>query len=335
MNATDFDPGPASSIHETEQMQAYVVKLRADGSLAWVRTFIGVSEDGYTYGTDVALDANGAIYATGVFGGSVDFDPVGAGGELTTEPSSDFPANRSEKMYLVKLAAGGTFEWVRTHTGGGSSFGSGVSVSGERVWLGGSVGGSCRFDASVPETPSNTAATFISSSSASGAFGGYGLINNNVNGGRVASTASSVYLTSWLDREADLDPSSGTDQRTLPLSGPVAVKLDRDGAFVWSQTFSRFAGYAVDTAVTGLDGLLLPAAGPWLDFSSSSDSQRGVVFLVNADSSPGFTLDLGAEALPRSVALGSGLLAVAGQLETPLAAYGPPSFFVARYAYAN
>jgi len=58
--------------------------------------------------TDVTTDSQGAVYATGSYRGTVDFDP---GSAEVVRTSTDYPSS-----YVFKLGPGGVFQWVITPT---------------------------------------------------------------------------------------------------------------------------------------------------------------------------------------------------------------------------
>ena len=70
----DFDPG-TSTVNFTSAggYDAYVVKLDATGRYVWAKQQGGTGLD---RGLTVAVDAEGSVYTTGEFAGTVDFDPT-------------------------------------------------------------------------------------------------------------------------------------------------------------------------------------------------------------------------------------------------------------------
>src|SRR6185503_2632765 len=58
--------------------------------------------------SDVTTDSQGAVYATGGYAGTVDFDP---GSTEVLRTATDYPSS-----YVVKLSAAGAFQWVITPT---------------------------------------------------------------------------------------------------------------------------------------------------------------------------------------------------------------------------
>jgi hypothetical protein len=98
----DFDPGPGV-IERTSAGSAdtFVVRFTMDGDAVSVITFGGSSADSVL---GAAVDSDGAVYACGIFRGTVDFDP-GSGLESRTSAGND-------DAYLAKFNDDGSLGWV-------------------------------------------------------------------------------------------------------------------------------------------------------------------------------------------------------------------------------
>jgi len=111
----DFDPSSGTSnLTTSNNFGGYVLKLDQAGNFIWVQGILGTDNSSYAYVDRVATDANDNIFAVGLFGGTVDFDP-GAGTHTVT--SSGTSAN----LFILKLDASGNFQWVVTREGGDMS----------------------------------------------------------------------------------------------------------------------------------------------------------------------------------------------------------------------
>jgi hypothetical protein len=97
-----------------DNTDAFLVKYRSDGTVAWVRRMGGPDYD-YAYG--VAVDAGGAIYVTGSFGGVADF---GSGTSLTSAGGSD--------IFVAKYRPDGSAEWARRAGGDGADRGAAIAA---------------------------------------------------------------------------------------------------------------------------------------------------------------------------------------------------------------
>jgi len=101
----DFDPGPTSEIRSGVS-NVYVSKLGPDGSHLWTHTLGG---DAYDAGKNVAVDSDGNVFATGVFRGTVDFDPSSGGRDEHTV------VGWVENIFVSKYYPDGSYAWTRTY----------------------------------------------------------------------------------------------------------------------------------------------------------------------------------------------------------------------------
>jgi uncharacterized delta-60 repeat protein len=108
---TSFDP--------FGQLQLFLVKHAADGTIAWQRTWEGPDQFGNDEGTDVAVAADGSVYVTGSTQG-----------------------NRGDAL-LLKFSADGSLLWQRRWDSGATEGGDAVAVAGDgSVYV---VGGTTSF----------------------------------------------------------------------------------------------------------------------------------------------------------------------------------------------
>ncbi len=95
----DFDPGTGeSNLQALGVYDLFVMKLTTSGDLAWAHRF---GDDGYDEAEDLVVDANGNVYVSGPFDGTVDFDP---GPEVSTLTAGPFSST-----VLLKLTSAGAF----------------------------------------------------------------------------------------------------------------------------------------------------------------------------------------------------------------------------------
>ncbi|MBX7256763.1 MAG: SBBP repeat-containing protein [Candidatus Hydrogenedentes bacterium] len=94
----DFDPGlGAYNLTATGHANVFLSKLTSSGSFGWAKQFggSGTSTGAYAH-YSAALNLDGYIYTTGVFNGTVDFDPGPGTANLTAEGG--------EAVFVTKLA---------------------------------------------------------------------------------------------------------------------------------------------------------------------------------------------------------------------------------------
>ncbi|CAA6824690.1 MAG: Unknown protein [uncultured Aureispira sp.] len=101
-DSIDLDPSALTDMHYCRGYRdIYIQKLDPNGNLLWGTTYGGIASD---EGYGLAVDKHGAIYSTGFFSDTVDFDPSPATQLLISNGSSD--------TYLQKIDANGNLIWV-------------------------------------------------------------------------------------------------------------------------------------------------------------------------------------------------------------------------------
>ncbi len=99
-STTDMDPGPGvANLAGSGFEPSFVAKITGEGAYQWAYLFAGFINKG----NSVAFDAQGGLYATGVFGGTMDMDPGPGVTNLTAASGLD--------GYVVKYTDVGTLGW--------------------------------------------------------------------------------------------------------------------------------------------------------------------------------------------------------------------------------
>ncbi|MCP3958308.1 MAG: hypothetical protein GY719_10695, partial [bacterium] len=136
----DFDPGPGTfNLTSAGSSEIFFQKLDAGGNLLWVGTAVNAASSPFDSGIEIAVDASGNALATGVFNGTVDFDP-GSGTANLTSLGDD-------EIFLLGLGSGGNLGWAfrEGSTGGDAGRGMAVGPAGA-IWVSGSFEGTVDFD---------------------------------------------------------------------------------------------------------------------------------------------------------------------------------------------
>jgi len=103
-NTVDFDPGPGiNNLISNGKQDIFVTKFDKDGNFIWAKQMGAESID---IGASLELDNFGNVYTTGLFGGSVDFDP-GFGTYYLSSPGTFFNA------FISKLDNNGNFIFAK------------------------------------------------------------------------------------------------------------------------------------------------------------------------------------------------------------------------------
>ena len=237
----DFDPGPGefnlTSAGGTDAFDIFVVKLDSEGKLVWAKSVGGPNDD---RGFDIALDGVGNVHITGLFEGTVDFDPGLGEFNLTSAGDAD--------IFVSKLNNAGDFVWTKSV--GGTEFDEGLRIAVDGA---GSVYTTGRFQATTDFDPgpgefiltsAGDADIFVSKLDNAGNFGwawSTGSIGMDEGLGIAVDGTDNVFVTALL-RDA-VDNASDADI--------FVSKFNSEGNLTWarwmgSSGFDKGFGLALD-----------------------------------------------------------------------------------------
>lgn len=122
----DFDPGTGvanlmSTSGPMVNSDVFVLKLDNQGNFLWAKSFGGPKDD---WGHNVATDFSNDVYLTGVYQGTVDFDPASGVTSCTSQGSWD--------TYVSKFANNGNFLGVKVFGNSKLDLNTSMSVSKDR-----------------------------------------------------------------------------------------------------------------------------------------------------------------------------------------------------------
>ncbi len=296
----DLDPGTGIDMHQTTNSikDALAVKLAADGSLVWGKTFPGWNHSPSAEGVGVAVDAADAVYMAGSFTGDVDFDP---GPDMVLGTGASTPSTM-----VVKLTAAGDFSWLETVGNGGCAANlSSVAVGTDgSVWgVGWAVlGGNCVLP-SQPIPSAGYAALIVSYSAAGVARGLWTLEGPFVDGtlSVAAGPNASVYIGGSANGTVDLDPGPGEARRWMGgFIGGFIMNLGSDARFNWA---AALPGETITSVAATVDGGVLGAGS----------TNPGFVTKLNGDGTSGWSFAIGQIGItPMALAARGSRFAVAG-----------------------
>ena len=211
--AVDFDPGPGEDIQSGDNgANAFLSKFDGSGNFLWARTW-GTTTGGLGFGREVDVNGSGESFVTGIWGGTLDFDP----GE-----GEDFHSSDEWAMFLTGFDSEGNHKWARTWGGGNNSAGWGVALhdSGNIYVTGPFSGSNIDFDPGPGEDLHSSTGqwftdVFLSKFTGDGDFlwartwggpdgydFGYGVAVNN---------SQTAYVTGYYSGPCDFDPGPGED----------------------------------------------------------------------------------------------------------------------------
>jgi hypothetical protein len=221
----DFDPGPGVDERTSAgQDDFYVMRLRPDLSVDWVRTIGGSSSDS----PRAVAAKGGAIYVVGSIYGPVDLDPG---------PGEDIHA--SEGLYsafVQKLGIDGSYEWGRswgaadsTLTGLHVAAAQAIAIAEDgRIVVGGSFQGTVDLD------PSAAVDAHVSA----GAYDGFAVALDAQGDRRWVRTVAgpdfdAISAVAWSDAIALAGSFGSTARFVGPDGSRTATAKGVDDVFLW------------------------------------------------------------------------------------------------------
>lgn len=229
----DFNPGTGVyNLTYVSYNDIFISKLDASGNFVWAKKIGGVS---YDSGYSIALDTSGNVYTTGIFSGTVDFDP-GAG-------TFNLNSNGDNDVFISKLDGAGNFIWAKKI--GGSSNDEGNSVKVDifgNAYITGDFNGTVDFNPGTGVFNLNSTGTgdaFILKLDVLGNF----LWAKNMGGtlftwGRSIDINSlgNVFTIGCFYETVDFNPDAGILNLTSAGSTDIFIsKLSTSGSLMWAK----------------------------------------------------------------------------------------------------
>lgn len=249
MTTCDFDPDTSVynvSIVGTDVFSSdlFICKLDSSGKFVWAK---GIGGNGNDRANSIDIDnSSGAVYTTGGFQGSADFDP-GTGVYKLSAGGGDVA------LFLLKLDLNGNYIWAKHVPSVSINEGQGIKIDAKgNVYTTGDFKGLCDFDPGTAVFNLNATGgsdIFILKLNQSGdfvwakAFNGKGLIDQGKS--IYVDSAENVYTTGMFSDTVDFDPGSGTYNLATVVTVSIGIgsyisKLDALGNFVWAEKLDDY-----------------------------------------------------------------------------------------------
>ncbi len=203
-------------------------------NFGWARSIGGVNDD---RAYSISADANGNIYTTGHFEGTVDFDPGPETVNLTSVGNKD--------IFIMKLTPAGHFLWAKAI--GGTNNDRGFSMAIDDVgnaFITGTFMGTADFDPGIGTTNLTSVGNddvYVLKMDTDGNFlwaKSFGGTANDLPRAISTDTFGNVYVTGNFRSNVDFDPGVETTNLTSLGTDDIFIqKLDTDGNFIWAKSF--------------------------------------------------------------------------------------------------
>ena len=234
----DFDPDSGiDTLTSNGGYDIFLQKLDSNGNLIWAKSMGGNSND---IGHSITIDKSGNIYTTGIFQGTVDFDP-GPGINLITSAGA-------EDFFIHKLDANGNLIWIKT-IGGGSTDGARCIRTDKynNVYTIGYFRGGVDFDPDTGSTVLTSAGLkdiFIQKLDSNGNLQWARNVGGSlIDEGRSISIDNhgNVYGTGYFQGVSDFDPDSIGMTNISSQGGKdiFILKLNANGNLIWVKTIGN------------------------------------------------------------------------------------------------
>ena len=234
----DFDPGPGVFNLNTFSTgsDVFVSKLDNNGNFIWAKR-LGGNGNFYSEGHCVQVDQSGNVYTTGIFNGTLDFDPGPSTFSITSFGLED--------MFVSKLDVNGDFVWAKRVGGTSYDYGQSLVIDNSgNTFVTGTFASTADFDpgpAVYNVTAFGSADIFVLKLDPSGNFAwvkqiGGALDENSYS--IVLDPSGNIYTTGYFRSTTDFDP--GPANYSLTPNGNIDIflsKLDNTGNFLWAKAF--------------------------------------------------------------------------------------------------
>ncbi|WP_343606772.1 SBBP repeat-containing protein [Fluviicola sp.] len=133
----DLDPSSgAGNFNGAGFNDLFISKMDASGNYVWGKAMGSIGDD---QGLSIAVDNSGALYVTGYYAETVDFDPNAGTSYLTSQGLSE--------VYVCKYTSAGNVVWAKSIGGVGEDRGKGIYAnSSGNVYATGTFQGTVDFD---------------------------------------------------------------------------------------------------------------------------------------------------------------------------------------------
>lgn len=261
VSTVDFDPGAGvfnlTSSHPNIS-DIFVSKTDSAGNFVWAKAFGGQALD---VGRSIAFDPSGtgAIYFSGNFVGTSDFDPSAVVFNLT----SSTPIYSD--VFICKLDTAGNFIWAKGMGGSEDdiSYSMSVDPSGSgNIYCSGNFRGLADFDPDAGVfnlTAIGNTDIFVAKYNSSGnliwakEIGGNGY-DQSIFIAR-GQSGTDIITTGYFSGMVDFDPGAGSSNLTSVGGDDIFIsKLDSAGNFVWAKNFGGTAGDYGTSVTTDVAG---------------------------------------------------------------------------------
>lgn len=267
----DFDPGAGvQNLTGGTNGDGFILRLTEDGNFISVRQFTtGASSQVLI--RDIATDHAGNLILAMNFSGTADFDPGPAILNLTSSGSD---------MVICKFSPNGLLSWAKSIANPSTTWPNAIIIDQQdNIVYGGYFNGAMDFDPGAGVfnlTSAGGADAFVAKLTPQGDFIWAKQFTNTGLGAiysLVFDAGDNIYAGGFFEgNNIDLDPGAGTSLvSSYGDRDAFAVKLTKEGDFVWANRFGGTAADQTDAIAVGTDGKVYLG----LTFNGTADIDPG------------------------------------------------------------
>jgi len=267
----DFDPGPGVD-WRWGVGDIFISKLGPDGTQQWTHTIGGPAYDAAEH---VTVDSQDNIYVTGIFRGTVDFDPSDGQDEHGVVGYPD--------IFVTKFHGDGSYAWTRTYNASYRASDDMLTVAHDGgCILTGMFDGTVDFDPTegVDERtvtpgpdPYEETDIFLTKINSDGSYAWtYTLGGPNLDAGRAVAVSEdgAVFLAAEYRETVDFDPGPSVDLHVADaVSDGSVTKMQPDLSYGWTRTVNGSQNELVQHLEADQQGALYVVGrftAPYVDF---------------------------------------------------------------------
>ena len=228
----DFDPGPGVfNLTSVNAEDIFLTKYDSTGKLVWAKS---MGDFRYQAGYAIALDTAKNIYITGIFFGTLDFDP---GPGVTSLSSAG-----NEDIFICKFDNNGNFNWAKKIGGLSNDFCNAIALDKfGNIYLNGYFDGTSDFDPgtgvfNMSSTGGNATDIYVCKLDRNGDFQWARQIGGTLSDAAYSISVdnlNNVYSTGFFFGTVDFDPGSGVlNLASNGFGDGFILKLSSDGSFI-------------------------------------------------------------------------------------------------------
>jgi hypothetical protein len=290
----DFDPGNDTFyITSVGNKDVFIHKMDKDGNFIWARAFGGTANQN---GLSMKLDTIGNIYLTGVFFGTVDFDPNINVYNITSNGSSD--------IFIQKLDSSGNLIWVKTIGGSSIELSNSIAIDlNENLYITGSFSNTVDFNPDIGVTNITSSGgldIFMIKLNSNGNFiwaKSFGGSLDDISNYITIDANEKIHTTGYFQGTVDFDPGVSTSYLSAIGGMDVFIqKLDTNGNLLWIKSFGGISDEQGQSIITDSNGNIFTTGyfrgtvdfNPGLDNYSINSLSNQSIFIHKLDSSGNF-----------------------------------------------